>query len=148
MVRVFLDAGVLIGAFKGEPDIREAAFAILECPHLEFWYSPLLNLEVTLQAIHHKQKEELSFYDEYFRNANCYGDLNRMYEIGAPEAKKHGITVVDALHVAAANLAKCPFLVTTEKPTKPIFRSDLVKVISIVSGHKTTQQTLRQLTGA
>jgi len=147
MIRVFLDAGVLIGAFKGEPDIREAAFAILGCPHLEFWYSPLLDLEVTLQAAHHKQADEMSFYAEYFKHANCYGDLNRMLEIGAPQARKHGITVVDALHVAAANLCKCSFLVTTEKATRPMFRTSLVKVISIAAGSKASHQTLRQLTG-
>jgi hypothetical protein len=49
MLRVFLDSGVLIGAFKGEPEIREGAFAVLSNPNLEFWYSPLLRLEVTLQ---------------------------------------------------------------------------------------------------
>ncbi len=147
MVKVFLDANVLIGAFKGEPDVREAAFAILYCPHLEFWYSPLLNLEVTLQAIHHKQADELKFYDEYFRQANCYGDLNRMYEIGAPDAKKHGISVVDALHVAAASLSRCAALITTEKVTKPLFRTKLVKVISLPAGNKSSQ-IVRQLTGA
>ncbi|MGA3203068.1 MAG: hypothetical protein ABSF12_11320 [Bryobacteraceae bacterium] len=147
MVRVFLDAGVLIGAFKGEPDVREPAFAILGCPLLEFWYSPLLHLEVTLQAVHHKQAEELKFYDEYFGHANMYGGLDRTFEIAAPDAKRHGIPVVDALHVAAANLSRCAALITTEKPTKPLFRTSLVKVVSLQAGHKGSQ-TIRQLTGA
>jgi hypothetical protein len=147
MVRVFLDAGVLIGAFKGEPDVREPAFAILGCPLLEFWYSPLLHLEVTLQAVHHKQAEELRFYDEYFGHANNYGDLDRIFQIGASDAKRHGIPVVDALHIAAANLSRCVALITTEKPTKPLFRTKLVKVVSLQAGHKGSQ-TIRQLTGA
>jgi len=147
MVRVFLDAGVLIGAFKGEPDVREPAFAILNCPLLEFWYSPLLQLEVTLQPTHHKQVQELKFYDEYFRHAEMYGDLNRTLEIAAPDAKRHGIGVVDALHVAAANLFFCAALATTEKLTKPLFRTSLVKVVSLQAGHKGSQ-TLKQLTGA
>src|SRR5579862_2366171 len=146
MVRVFLDAGVLIGAFKGEPDVREPAFAILNCPLLEFWYSPFLQLEVTLQATHHKQTQELRFYDEYFRHAEMYGDLDRTLEIAAPDAKRHGISVMDALHVAAANLSNCKALITTEKPTKPLFRTSLVKVISLQVGHKGSQ-TLKQLTG-
>jgi predicted nucleic acid-binding protein len=54
-----------------------------------------------------------------------------MFEIGGKEAMKHGISVIDALHVAAANLARCKVLVTTEKPTKPIFRTNLVRVVSI-----------------
>jgi len=147
MVKVFLDAGVLIGAFKGERDVREPAFAILDCPLIEFWYSALLRLEVTLQATHHKQVEELRFYNEYFRRAEMYGDLNRTLEIAEPDAKRHGIGVVDALHVAAANLSNCVALITTEKPTKPLFRTKLVKVLTLQVGHK-GHQTVRQLTGA
>jgi hypothetical protein len=101
---------------------------------------------VTLQAVHHKQAEELKFYDEYFRNAVMYGDLNRTLEIAAPDAKRHGSGVVDTLHVAAANLSKLA-LVTTEKLTKPLFRTSLVKVVSLQAGHKGSQ-TLKQLTGA
>jgi len=144
MLRVFLDSGVLIGAFKGEPEIREGAFAILSNPNLEFWYSPLLKLEVTLQPTHHKQTVELAFYEEYFRNANCYGDLNRVFEIGNKESLRHGISVVDALHVAAANLSRCVALFTTEKPTKPIFRTKLVTVVG-VSGAKATHQRVYKL---
>jgi predicted nucleic acid-binding protein len=44
---------------------------------------------------------------------------------------KHGIPVMDALHIAAASLAKCEALVTAEKASKPIFRTRLVPVFSI-----------------
>jgi len=123
---------VLIAAFRGEPAIRECALAILSEPSLDFYYSPLLKLEVTLQPTHHGFTK-LEFYDVYFRNANIYGNLNHMFEIGAPEAMKHGITVIDALHLAAAKLSKCRLFITTENPTKPIFRTTLVKVASIAT---------------
>jgi hypothetical protein len=113
--------------------MSEAALAVLSEPDFEFWYSPLLELEVTLQAAHHKQKLELEFYREYFRNGDCFGDLNRIFEIGRPEAMKYGISVMDALHVAAANLSKCKLLFTTESPTKPMFLTKLVKVVSILT---------------
>lgn len=86
-----------------------------------------------LQAVHHKQKLETAFYDEYFRNAQCFGDLNRIFEIGCPNALKHGIPVMDALHIATANLARCEMFFTTEGPTKPLFRTRLVKVASILT---------------
>jgi hypothetical protein len=124
---------VLIAAFKGEPTIRECALAILSEPNLEFYYSPLLKLEVTLQPTHHGFAQELAFYDLYFRNANIFGNLNHIFEIGRPEALKHGITVMDALHLAAAKLSKCQLFVTTEKPTKPLFRTTLVRVVSIAT---------------
>jgi len=113
--------------------MRESALAVLGNPDYEFWYSPLLKLELILQPSHEGRSLELEFYNEYFRVAGCYGDLNRMFEIGAPDAMKHGITVLDALHVAAASLAKCKLLVTTEGPTKPIFRTKLVQVASILA---------------
>jgi hypothetical protein len=46
-----------------------------------FWYSPLLRIEVILQPTHHKRKLEIEFYAEYFRNADCYGGLDRMFEV-------------------------------------------------------------------
>lgn len=147
MVRVFIDSGVLIAAFRGEPEIREGAFLVLSNPNLEFWYSPLVRLEVILKPTHHQRRTELEFYEEYFSHANCFGDLDRMFEIGAGEATRHGIAVVDALHVAAAYLSNCAALVTTEKPTKPIFRTSLVRVVGI-STAKATQQSIHRLFGA
>ena len=144
--RIFLDAGVLIAAFQGERQLRECALAILSQPLFEFWYNPLLRMEVTLQPAYHRHRLELAFYDAYFGNASCYGDLDRMFEIGAKESVKHGIAVVDALHVATAHLAKCAALVTTEKPTKPMCRTTLVKVVSIVGMSKPTQAVERLLT--
>lgn len=77
----------------------------------------------------------MDFYAEYFRNADCYGDLNRMFEIGKPEAMKHGIPVIDVLHIAAANLSRCSVLFTTEGTTKPLFRTKLVRVASILDAN-------------
>jgi hypothetical protein len=55
-----------------------------------------------------------------------------------------GIAVIDALHVAAAHLSRCAALVTTEKPTKPIFRTSLVRVVGI-STAKSAQQSIHRL---
>lgn len=95
--------------------------------------------------MHHKRSEELAFYAEYFKHAECYGDLNEIFRIGAPDAKRHGIPAVDALHIAAAHLAKCVAFVTTEKQTKPLFRTNLVRVISLPTPNRSAQ-TIRQLT--
>jgi hypothetical protein len=56
-----------------------------------------------------------------------------MFEIGEKDAMRHGIPVMDALHVSAANLSKCKVLVTSERPTKPLFRTKLVRVVSILT---------------
>jgi hypothetical protein len=67
-----------------------------------------------------------------------------MFETGGREAVRHGIAVVDALHVAAAHLSRCVALVTTEKPTKPMFRTGLVKVVS-ASTAKAMRQSIHRL---
>jgi predicted nucleic acid-binding protein len=131
--KVFVDTNLLIAAARGEEPLRECALAVLNEPNIEFWYSPILRLEATLQPAHHKRELELAFMDEYFNGANCLGNLNNIYFIAYPDASKHGIPVLDALHVAAAHLSKCKVLVTAEKDTKPMFRTELVKVVSIRS---------------
>jgi hypothetical protein len=113
--------------------MRSVALAVVSNPTLEFWYSPLLRMELLLQPTLCGRKEELQFYEKYFKGANCFGDLDRTFEIGWRDALKHGIPVVDALHVAAANLARCKVLFTTESPTKPIFRTKLTQVVSILN---------------
>ena len=123
---------MLIAAFNGEPEFRDCALALLSEPNIEFWYSPLLKLEVVLQPAHRGHTLELQFYNTYFKNAQCWGDLNRILEIGEKEAIRHGISVLDALHLAAANLSRCKVFVTTEKISKPIFKTKLVKVVSII----------------
>lgn len=104
---------------------------MLSWPRFEFWYSPLLRLELILQPTHQRRKPELAFYEEYFHHANCYVDLNKIFEAGSPEATKHGIPVVDALHLGCASLAKCHVLLTTEAATKPMFKTTLLEVVSI-----------------
>ena len=118
---------------------------MLSEPNLEFWYSPFSRLEVILQPTKEKRKDELRFYEEYFSHANCYGALDRIFEIGSMEAMKHGIKIADAFHVAAANLSKCSVLVTAEKVTSPMFHTKLVRVVSIAGYNN--PQTIRKLIG-
>jgi hypothetical protein len=58
-------------------------------------------------------------------------DLNRIVLMGFEEAWRHDLTAMDALHVAAAKAVGAIELVTTEKPTKPMFRCEGVSVRSI-----------------
>lgn len=115
----------------GNSPLRQRALAVLSDGNLDFWYSPLLRLEVLLLPSYHKRKIELEFHNTYFSQGNCFGSLDRMFEIGEPEALRRGIAVMDALHLAAAHLAKCDWFVTTEKRSKPMFQNKLIKVASI-----------------
>lgn len=94
-----------------------------------------------LHPTHHHDHFEMAFHSEYFKHAKIYGDLNRIFEIGEPEAMKHGIPVMDALHIAAANLARCEILLTTESLTKPIFRTTLIAVVTIADRPSNAKDT-------
>ncbi len=48
-------------------------------------------------------------------------------------ACKYGLAAMDALHIAAALSVDAEEFVTTEKPTKPMFRVTSIQVISIFS---------------
>jgi hypothetical protein len=76
---------------------------------------------------------ELAFHEEFFKAANRYSDISRVFEVGAVEALEHGIGVIDALHIAGAWLAMCEVFVTTEAKSKPIFRTMLAEVVSIAA---------------
>jgi hypothetical protein len=105
-------------------------------------------LEVILQPTREKRKDELRFYEEYFSHANCYGMLDRIFEIGSQEAIKHGIKIADAFHIAAASLAKCGVFITGEKLTSPIFRTKLVRVVSTIECKRADSLSIRKFIGA
>jgi len=130
-VRTFLDSGVLIAAAVGRDRLRRRALRVIENPDRWFYYSPFVALEVLPKAVYHGNTDEAEFYRTYFREATCFGDLDRIYEIASVEAERSGMAAMDALHTAAAHLAKCEQLVATENPRKPLFRTKLVKVVGL-----------------
>ena len=123
---------MLINAFRGEPDLRNPALALLSISTIKFYYGPLLKLEAILQPTLERRRDELEFYEEYFKWAHIFGNLDRVYEIAEKEALRHGIKVLDAMHVAAAHLSRCDVLITAEKPEKPIFRTKIVNVARLL----------------
>ena len=130
-LRTFLDSGVLIAAAVGRDALRRRALAVIENPDRYFYYSPFVPLEVLPKAVYNGRDDEAEFYRTFFEQATCFGDLDRIYEIAQIEAPRSGLAAMDALHVAAAHLAKCEQFVTTEKPQKPLFRTRLVEVVPL-----------------
>jgi hypothetical protein len=125
----FLDAGVLIAGARGEDADRERALEILADSERGFVASSFLYLEVAPKATFHKRRVETAFYDRFFRDAKWVRDLERIDKIARAEAEEQGLGAMDALHLAAAHIAGAVELITTEKPSKPIHRSSLVKVV-------------------
>mgnify|MGYP001577558204 CR=1 FL=1 len=128
-IRTYLDSGVLITAYKAEPGLREPAWRVLDDPGRRFISSPFVRLEVSPKALFNKRAGEHRFYQTYFRRAQTTNDLRAIVGRAYREAAKSGVGPMDALHLAAAHLLEADEFITTEKPSKSIHRSSLVKVV-------------------
>jgi len=129
-VKTFLDSGVLLTAWRGRD--AEAALAVMEDPHREFYTSQLVKLELLPKPAFFKLEAEIEFYQTHFRSTKGEEPLSR--ELGAKAAelaRQHGLAAVDALHLAAAIRQGVDEFVTAEKPGKPMFRVRGIAVKSI-----------------
>jgi predicted nucleic acid-binding protein len=87
-------------------------------------------VEVGLEILAESERRFVaSFYARFFRDAKWVRDLERIDEVARAEAEKHGLGAMDALHLAAAHVSGAAEMITTEKRSKPIHRSSLVKVV-------------------
>lgn len=129
LIRTFLDSGVLIAAFKGGPALAAPAAAMLNDPNRIFLSSPFVRLEVSPKALFSKQEREYRFYQRYFRRSVMPDDLEAILRAASRECGRAGVGAMDGLHLAAARLLKADEFITTEKTTKSIHRSKLVKVV-------------------
>lgn len=134
IVRTFLDANVLIRAFRGVGDIAERACAILDDANRGFVCSDILRLELLPKAQYHGQHAEESFYSEFFEAAaHLVETTPDLVDSTTDFARRYGLSAADALHVAAAIRAGAEELVTAEKPAKLLFRVIELRVVSIAA---------------
>ena len=132
MIITFLDAGVLIAAARGKPEIADKAYAIIDDPNRSFAASEYVRLEVLPKALFNKRNEEASFYEEFFRSVSYWpDDTETVVKDAYGQGVEHGLAAMDSLHVAAAIAVGADELVTTEKPSKPLHRTTDMEVRSI-----------------
>lgn len=117
--RVYVDSCVLMVAFKAEePDLSDAALALLDDPDTEHLYSRITELEVVPKPTFHRMAEECEFYRVFFESSvrvRCTEDIvDDALSIGM----RNGLGAGDSLHVACAVAAGADELVTSEKKTK------------------------------
>jgi predicted nucleic acid-binding protein len=129
----FLDAGVLIAAFRGNPEVSRRALAILDDPDRSFASSVFVRLEVVPKALFHRSLEEIAFYEGFFRGVTHWADPLSLTEKAFSVAVENGLSALDALHAAAALSVNASEIITSEKSRKPIHRVAGVTVTSIQS---------------
>jgi predicted nucleic acid-binding protein len=134
MTITFVDAGVLIAAARGTPEVSARAMAILDDPNRSFASSNFVRLEVLPKALFNKKLAEAEFYDEFFRAVSHWpSDTDAVVTNAYDIAAKFGLAAMDALHVAAALVIGADELITTERRGKPLHRTTDVPVRSIHS---------------
>lgn len=132
MTITFIDSGVLVTASRGVEDLSDKAISILASADRELASSAFIKLEVLPKAIYYKQTDEVEFY-QTFLDAVTYwaNDTEQVIHDGYDIACKYGLAAMDALHIAAAILVGAEEFITTEKPTKPMYRVTDIKVVSL-----------------
>jgi hypothetical protein len=131
MLRSFVDSGVLIDAARLASPSAGRALQLLGDPDRTLLTSPFVYLETVPKAEYMRRSPEIQLYDSFFRDAavEWCKDWQGTYEIAREQARRFGMSAVDALHVAAAHLLGAHELVTTERPEKAIHRTDAVRVV-------------------
>jgi predicted nucleic acid-binding protein len=132
MTRTFVDSGVLIAAARGTDRTSPAAFSILNDPGRQFASTLLVKLETIPKATYLKRRAEREFYEIFFDRVSAWALFDsHLAEIALAAACDADLSAIDSLHIAAAYQTRCEEFVTTEKLTKPLHRTTLVKIRSI-----------------
>ena len=80
-------------------------------------------MEVLPKALYHRQSEEVLLYERFFSRAvQIVSPSMSLMRQAYTEACTGGLSALDALHVAAAKFSGAEELITTERPTTPLFR--------------------------
>ncbi len=128
----FVDSDVLMAAFQAKESIAKRAIELLDDPGREFASSEFVRLEVLPKPIYGKRLRELEFHEAYFSRVTHWAPMTpELLSAAFQEACLHGLSALDALHIAAASELKADELVTGERPAKPMHRSRLVKIVSL-----------------
>jgi predicted nucleic acid-binding protein len=135
MKRTYIDANLLIAAFRGQDSVAARAMEVLDDPGRSLVVSDYLRLEVLPKPTFLKRREEIDFMQAVFENAseNVYTSPELTARALALAAE-YDMTPIDALHIGAAVVSGVDELVTMEKITKPMCKVNEVKVISLHSG--------------
>jgi hypothetical protein len=119
-------------AARGKGELSERALWFLTDALRTHVTSQFVRLEVLPKAIYHRSQAEVAFYESYFSTSSPGVEINReLLEFAFEHASKTGISGIDSIHVVCAAFAGAQELITTEKPSKPIHRTSLIKVISL-----------------
>ncbi|MDD5035902.1 MAG: PIN domain-containing protein [Methylococcaceae bacterium] len=131
-ILTYVDANVLIAAFRGQSIVSQAAVAVLRDPGRALLVSDALWLEIVPKARFHRQQHEVDFYEGIFTLALkrvCWNET--IMEKACELAPRYGMAAMDAIHVASALIGGAEELVTGEGWNKPMLHVQELRTHSI-----------------
>jgi predicted nucleic acid-binding protein len=132
-MRTFLDAGVLIAAIRGAPELADRAMELINDPERLFVSSEFVQLEVLPKALYYRRMPEVSFYRAYFASvAEMVPVSQALISQAAEQAQRAGLAAMDALHIAAAKAGNAAEFITVERLGKPLFRVEGLNVQTLL----------------
>ena len=130
--RAYLDACILIAAFRGTSEISARAMEILDDPDLDIIVSDYVKLEVLPKPTFQKRSNEVEFMKTVFDAAASNVPSNSDVTRGAVDlAGRYDLTPIDALHVSCAIHSGVDELITGEKSSRPMCKVQEVSVRSL-----------------
>ena len=132
MVLSFIDSGILIAAARGNAPRVQLALDILADSDRVFGSSIFIKLEVLPKSVCYKQTLESEFYEAFSQGVTHWmSDLETLTQSAYQLACTYGLSGLDALNVAAAILLEADEFITTEKPTKPMYRVPDIQFVTV-----------------
>ncbi|CDH47737.1 type II toxin-antitoxin system VapC family toxin [Candidatus Contendibacter odensensis] len=132
MIRTYVDANLLITAFRGNDAGVAAALQVLDDAQRVFVSSAFLRLEILRKPLFYKRDDEILFMKAFCARVNDWVAVdNALVQQALSLAADHDLGAMDALHLAAALIGKAEEFVTLEKPSKPLFRVPGLRVTSL-----------------
>lgn len=132
MIRTYVDANILITAFRGNDVGMEAAIEVLDDPGRLFVSSAFLRLETLRKPLFYHRPDQVSFMESFFSGVEEWINADdTLVQQALSLAAKHDLGAMDALHIAAASIGKADEFITLEKANRPICRVTEVKVVSL-----------------
>lgn len=133
-IRTFVDANILLLAWRGETALKMKAATVLTDANRHFISSDFVRLELLPKALYHKNRNEQMVYEMFFdRVQEWVDDTEQIVAEGLAVGARYGLNALDALHIAAALLAGADEFVTAERPTSPLSRVQGVTIISLLA---------------
>lgn len=132
MIKTYLDANVLIVAFRGEHPAAEAALNVLDDADRRFVASAYLRLETLRKPKFYQRTDEVAFMETYFAGVSHWVSTDDSLVQHALElAARFDLGAMDALHAAAALQGGAEVFVTMERRSRPLFRIPGLLVLSL-----------------